>query len=345
MDLRTESRPRQPDAPGLDLSGAADAGPRPAPPRPLPQFLRKAWASVEARGVHAERIERVAKAWAFAEWRSADALRPCALVSVLSPDYAEWTARMDAANLSQAALRVVDVTPRGTQDAVYSVEAVVGSRRNVKAFRAAWVKKNNAAMGALLGYPACCCAFFESVFAAGKAADPVWLIGRATPGSTTHEGRVSVEGRPATNVLLRRIGVRAIPHFPCSFACEASRRLSGAMTQLACAHGHATEMQWLDAMLDWPMRWSALHGIAEIRTPVLKLATHTDPTAEAITLDWSGGSVPEEAAKGLDFPYRDAGRSSRDPVSPPPLPEILAPGPEETGPMSVEGCNGRPSGP
>jgi hypothetical protein len=56
-------------------------------------------------------------------------------------------------------------------------------------------------------------------------------------------------------------------------------------------------------LLDWPVEWSALHGIAEIRTPVVKIATRTDPTPERYVVRWMGKSFPADGARGLMFPY------------------------------------------
>jgi hypothetical protein len=52
------------------------------------------------------------------------------------------------------------------------------------------------------------------------------------------------------------------------------------------------------------MEWSALHGIAEVRTPVFKLATDTDASAATYVVRHHGGGYPEHGATGLVFPYR-----------------------------------------
>jgi hypothetical protein len=283
------------------MSGQAVAAQQGAIPL---QFLRKAWVSIEARLFHQERLKRILAAWEAAEFWSADRVRPCALVSVLSSDHADWIARVETARLATLPLRTLNITPHGSAEPVFTTEMVIGSRGNAKRFRTAWIKGDSSAMGGLLGYPSCCRAFFQSALGSGKTTDPVWLMGLATPGASTTRAAVSLSGLREANVLLRRIGVRAVPHFPCSFACEPSRRFSHELTNLASARGYGVEIGWLYEMLDWPIRWSALHGIAEIRTPVLKIATHTDATSEAHTLDWLGETLPAEAAQGLDFPYR-----------------------------------------
>lgn len=270
-------------------------------------FLRKAWVSLEARAIYEGRIKRVAAAWETGELHSADSVRPCALVSVPSSDHGDWTKRVEALGLSNAAVRVLDIAPPNATQPLYVSEMVIGARNNVRSFRSAWRARDNRLIGRLLGYPACCSDFFSSMVLPLRATDPVWLIGSATPGALLTPTMLSITGLPATNVMLRRLGVRAIPHFPCSFSCQASDHLSREMTALISSLGYSEEMGWLNEMVDWPIRWSALHEIAEIRTPVLKIATHTDPSVEQLTLDWHGRTNPIAGARGLAFPYTQEG--------------------------------------
>jgi hypothetical protein len=70
--------------------------------------------------------------------------------------------------------------------------------------------------------------------------------------------------------------------------------------------GHGEELVWLDQMLRWPLEWSGLHGIAEIKTPVVKIVTRTDATADKHVVRCLGelSSMPEQTASGLGFPHR-----------------------------------------
>jgi hypothetical protein len=275
-----------------------------------PEFVREAWVSDEARALHQPQVRRVALAWELAEWRSADAVRPCALVTATSADYPDLMTKIEDAGLSHMALRVVEMTPPGAGEPILATDLAVGSPRRLNAFRAAWIERDTDRIGALLGYPACCRALFG--FAAGVRGleDYAWLIACASPGAVLEAEHARVHGLWQDNILLRRIGVRAIPHLPCSFACEPSRRLSEAMIAVARTHGHTEEMTWLGEMLDWPLSWSARHGVAEIRSPVLKLATHTDAMRGAYTVDWLGTGRPDQAARGLAFPYRAAEKTA-----------------------------------
>jgi SAM-dependent methyltransferase len=68
--------------------------------------------------------------------------------------------------------------------------------------------------------------------------------------------------------------------------------------------GFATEMDWILEILHWPVEWSALHGIAEIKTPILKISTKTDATAKKYLIQRRGTRYPVEGAQGLKFPYQ-----------------------------------------
>ena len=50
--------------------------------------------------------------------------------------------------------------------------------------------------------------------------------------------------------------------------------------------------------------WSALHGIAQVKTPVLKVSTQTEATAHEFVVRRPGRRMPDEAAARLVFPFR-----------------------------------------
>ena len=100
------------------------------------------------------------------------------------------------------------------------------------------------------------------------------------------------------------MGPRAVPHLPCSFACRATVDFANTLMALGRELGYGAEMEWLEEILNWPASWSALHGIAEVKTPVLKASTRTDATAHEFVVRRRGRRVPAEAAAGLGFPFR-----------------------------------------
>jgi hypothetical protein len=223
-----------------------------------------------------------------------------------SDDYAGCFDECKQHGLRVVPLRVEEKAGVGGK---YFVQAVVGGRRDTESFKAAWIRHDHNELGKFLGYPACCREFFQRWFAQREFAeqnlnDPSWLIARNTAGSFIENACVVVSAHPLANIFLRYAGVRAIPHLPCRFDCPASLDLAARMLELYPSMDYSQEAEWLQEMLDWPMEWSALHGIAEVRTPVLKLVATTDATAEKCTVRWMGNNYPADAARGLGFPYR-----------------------------------------
>jgi len=69
--------------------------------------------------------------------------------------------------------------------------------------------------------------------------------------------------------------------------------------------GYEREMAWLTEILQWPVRWSSLHGVAIVTTPVLKVVSSTTPLSEKMVIDLEGSWYPEEGARGTQFPFKD----------------------------------------
>ena len=116
---------------------------------------------------------------------------------------------------------------------------------------------------------------------------------------------LTITGVPGANVLWRWLGLRPAPHSPCRFDCPSTISLAEGMSEAAKAAGFEEEAGWLDEILSWPVEWSALHGIAEIRTPILKISTRTDATARRRSVRWTARdeAYPAEGARGVRFPY------------------------------------------
>jgi hypothetical protein len=91
-----------------------------------------------------------------------------------------------------------------------------------------------------------------------------------------------------------------VPHLPCAWTC---RYTAGFATALApCWDPQA--LAWAEEMLSWPAEYSALHGIAIVTFPVVKVVTNTDYTAVKRLIQRQGTRYPAEAATGLQFPFQ-----------------------------------------
>lgn len=278
----------------------------------LPETVRLAWVSDEVRNLRQPMMRKVARAWAEMEWRSVPAhLRRCALCLVSSADFVNLAAQVAQCGLKAMPMRVEE-TSGLPGSATMLLHVVVARKRDAAEFKSAWIRGSSDAMGDLLGYPPCCRQFFQRIFVEQRITDPLWSIAQASALSRREDNSVVLSGPPLLNLLLRSIGLRAIPHFPCSMDCPHSLALANRFMDLGKSLGFSDEIQGLHEMLSWPAEWSALHGIAEIRTPIVKISTTTDATAEKRIIQWIGKGYPPGGARGLAFPFQPLSLHDRD---------------------------------
>jgi hypothetical protein len=280
----------------------------------LPDFTRVSWVSDRARDVWEPRVSRIGAAWGEIEWQSiVKGVRRCALVSI-SPENlvarsAEWaldglSTMPVAIAATSASYSSTSTTPRLGETFQYRV--AVGSLTDIARLKRAMDAGDDATMGELLGFPDCCISFFRKAWVDEGCVDTTWAMAAASELSDAGDRVIDVRGDAPfqANILWRWMGVRAVPHLPCSFNCPATVDLANTLMALGRDLGYATEMEWLEDILNWPAAWSAMHGIAEVKTPVLKASTRTDATAREFVVRRVGRRVPAEAAAGLGFPFR-----------------------------------------
>lgn len=237
-----------------------------------PEFSRRTWTTAAARRAWEPRMAHAAAAWSDLEFRSvAEGLRPAGLVfgrTVVE----EW------------GFDYAEVAP--DRFAIGPAAADLAA-----AYRAG----DDDAVGALLGFPDCCRRFFAETWSRGS-------------GDTTFEmtrgGDAS--GPIEANILGRWLGLRFVMHLPCAFTCAATARLGVTYRALLRDLDPAGEGT-IAEVLAWPIEWSALHGAAEIRYPVVKVITRTGYSATKRVVRRAGVSYPAEGARGLTFPYTEAG--------------------------------------
>jgi uncharacterized protein len=262
----------------------------------LPDFTRVAWVSNRARDVWAPRLIRLRDLWPEIEVLSVTAgIRPCALLQLTAEQRAAGSERWMTQGLQ--ALSLAD-----GPDVASPV--VFGRPPDVTAFTAAWQQGDHEAMGQLLGQPPCCLEFYRQVWVDQERDDTTWPMAIATARQPVNGTTLDVAGPPQTNIFWRWLGVRAVPHLPCCCDCAATVAVADRFIEAERQAGFHAEADWLLEMLDWPVEWSARHGIAEVRTPILKMATRTDATGRNYIVRRSGSRYPAEGAQGLKFPYR-----------------------------------------
>ncbi|WAS90438.1 aKG-HExxH-type peptide beta-hydroxylase [Nannocystis punicea] len=134
----------------------------------------------------------------------------------------------------------------------------------------------------------------------GPLRDPVW---RWRPPA----GETVLTCAPLLSPLLARLGVRVLDHAVCSPTCAAS--LAAAEERVVALRLRDAEAaEWLLAMLSWPTRWSALHGIAEVKTPVFKLCHDSEDSPGCHAFVRAGDGWPEAGAQGTRPPFRAPAR-------------------------------------
>jgi hypothetical protein len=279
----------------------------------LPDFTRLSWTSDTARSVWEPRISRVCVAFQEVEWRAVKAkVRKCA-VNVLSPQELVAKGAMWAGEgLNMLPIEIQGMSPHSYSSTSLKVTAgqpfgfrvVVGTPEDVSQFKAAWDASDQEQIGRMLGYPDCCREFFRHTWVDQSMVDTTWPMGFATAKATNGTRAVEVTGPAESNILWRWMGVRAVPHLPCKFDCAATVEFGRKLIQVGRDAGFGQEMEWLLEILSWNAEWSALHGIAEIKTPILKVSTRTDATPTKYVVRRTGIGYPEEGARGLHFPYR-----------------------------------------
>lgn len=233
----------------------------------MKDFTRVAWASATAKATYGPKITPAAAAWTQAEVESVRAgLRGAALVFEPAHENSGLPARRVA-------------------------EGRWALGPDADALAAAWADKDDDAVGRLLGFPACCRRFFAETWRQGALDTTAQM---AANGGT--------DGPPECNILGRWLGLRWVTHLPCSFGCEASVTVGRGFRSIVAAE-HA---EVIDEVLSWAVEWSALHGVAEVRFPVLRVVTRTTYTPDEVVVR-RAGRVPAGAPRGLRFPNLSAG--------------------------------------
>ena len=178
---------------------------------------------------------------------------------------------------------------------------VIGGEQITAQYQAAWKAQDHALLDQLAGLPSCCQAAHQRLLLTGYS-DPAWLLLAANPTQASTE--VDLHAPPLLNMLLKPLDINLLGYQPCHPNCEASQPLANELIALGYASGMTKTMDWLAEILDWPAEWSALHGIAELKTGIIKVSYNTDFTHEKQTIRYHGHTLAANAVRGLSFAYR-----------------------------------------
>ena len=282
----------------------------------MPSFTRTSWVNDALRNQWQPRLQKISQAWSYLEWASvAEGLRDCAILQLSPNDL------MDSAeSLVKFGLSIVPHDISGAGTAAYGsssspvetgkpvlFRSVVGKMENLSSYLDGVNRHDDAIIGQSLGYPQCCTTFFNRVWSEQGCMDTSWATAMNTKAVHAADQIVEVtDWYPYSNILWRWLGVRAVWHLPCSFQCDPSHQLAQCVIELGKVSGFSDEMDWLSEILSWPIEWSAYHGIAEIKTPILKISANTDITASKHCVQLLSDRYPDNGPTGLNFPYQGA---------------------------------------
>lgn len=289
--------PETPSGPAGPLASAPDG----RLPFRLPPFQRLMWTSPEAAATWQPRIRGIARAVpdAVPGWLH-DTGRDLALLTLAPWQLLALHTVLARHQLVAAALPSAAAARTSAGLAPLHCLVAAGTGPAVHAAQRLWEAGKPDELAAAADVPPCC------VRAAADDRDAAWHD-RTWPSAIRTAGPQSASLTfpvvPQTSTFLAPLGLRAVQHQPCRASCPGSRRDGDAfLAALGTCHPGASRQ--LAEMLSWPLEWSARHGIAEVRTPVLKLAHRTDATSHTLRIAITSPNYPTEGATGLRFPYR-----------------------------------------
>lgn len=280
----------------------------------LPEFTRLAWVSDPARQVWEPRIRRISAMLSELEVKTiSEGLRDACLRLVPVESFDNFL----KSNLDNGieVLRLMDVAKLGTyassledcsQGNPTAFWCAVGKGDAAASLRDAFVANDNATIGTLLGYPSCCIEFFKNVWCDAGMIDTTWpMAARTQKTRVLHSNGLEIRDTSLCAIHLRWLGVRAVFHLPCAYDCMSSQIIANQHCELAREVGFENEVDWLEQMTQWPAEWSTLHGITEVRTPVVKLIARGDSTSRKYVVKYAGSSrkLPIHSAAGVVFPF------------------------------------------
>jgi hypothetical protein len=283
----------------------------------LPRFCRHVWTSESARDEWEPRIDKIRAALQDLTLESVNrGVRAAGLMQVRDGELDPLAGRCADRGLAVVSIKHAP-SPKNSASvtALIAMQALLcgpmpAGTETVMVVRSAatetidgwWGDAVSAELATRLGYPPCCLHFLREMVDERRL-DATWSVANNSDSEAHNPSHISIRATPETNVLWAPLGVTPVPHVPCTFGCAASRHVGQQIIDLARARGYDAEIGWMKQMLSWPVSWSALHGIAETKTPILKMLTRTDATAAKYTLDWRGNPAPDSAATGLSFPH------------------------------------------
>jgi hypothetical protein len=268
----------------------------------IPDFFRTVWVSEEAKDTWEPRIRAIASNWPYVERATVTTgLRDGILQSVAPealPEVQNWAIDMDLPMVilgleGEKGLSYGNSSTPYQKGMPFSYRIYIGN--SPVNFQKYWKESNTIAMGRALEYPPCCVEAFEQRWVKDGWRDLTYLSFEEP----------ETQNLMYNNVLLRTLGVRPIFHLPCSVECKESVRIGRDIFEMMRKCEFQGELEdWMKTLLAMPMRWSSLHGIAVLTTPLFKLINASDPLPSVAELKLTSDYYPEFGASSPHFPFQ-----------------------------------------
>lgn len=226
-------------------------------------------------------LQAAQAAWSELELVSvSEHLRESALVHLEPEEIARAAADTARAGL---ALSILERGPDGTFRAAVHVPGLAAE------WHRAWAACDHQAIGRMLGFPDCCREFFARAWAGTSDRDITPAMG-------------SVDGPWQANTMLRWLGVRLVPHLPCSADC--AETIANAEGYLAMGARLGIDLGPLETLLRLPVTHDALNGVLIVSTP------HFRFMAGGSEAPFSAARPGQEAAPRVPDTWTDNGFGS-----------------------------------
>jgi len=278
----------------------------------IKQTARIYWTSKEAEAYWLPRVSMVTSSIDAIETMSvAEGLRECAWKTI-----DERTVPDLASSLGKIGLIVRPISRTGKWEGfshytvppdpekVGNVSCIISRKMSaIDEFEGAYRAGDHNTQGRLLGFPECCREAFVKNWADGLY-DPVYQAAEAS-GTSTGEREITVVPIWQANAALRYVGIRIGYHIACDFRCKETEAWGDRLLKVAAgwAGDPVRIRRWLRELLSMPMEWSVLHGIVQVKTPILYVVASSLPTAEKHVIRIMGSHWPVAGAESTVFPF------------------------------------------
>jgi len=285
-------------------------------PFQLPDFTRLAWANSAAEAHWKPRLSASQDLIPKLQIESViEGYRACALQPLEEPGYALTATDITNRGLAHSVLYRVCAGEAYSNEVVQGatgrqmVMVAIGEAAAVNAIVTAHTIRDDHEIGRLLGYPPCCVEFFVRRWKTDRFIDTTWPMAANSTAGQRARSYLRATPPPETNLLLKCVGVRPVFHLPCSFECSHSLTIAGKLRELAARCGLRDSAEASRELLSLPARWTSLHGIAEIETPVFRVSTKTDAVAQRLTIEVGDPTKHVAfASAGYTFPHKAPSR-------------------------------------